>query len=161
MIEKTKFVGHFKVEHFDINNNLLAVYEMVNDIVTVGANHILETEFHGGSPSTTWYIGLVDNAGWTLFATTDTLSTHGGWTESVVYSGNRKQWTAGAAASRTITNSATVDFSITSSATLKGVFITDQATGTSGILWSEKGFSSLVTVNNGDTLKVTYTLSIP
>jgi len=161
MIDKTRLVGHYKVEHRDITGRLLAIYEIPNAVVTVGANHILDVEFHGAAASTLWYIGLIDNAGWTAFNSADTLAIHSGWTEATVYSGNRPQWTAGAAATRAITNATTVDFAITSGATLKGIFICNASSGSSGVLWSEAAFSSLVTVNNGDTLKTTYTLSIP
>lgn len=156
--------GFFLIEHRDKNGKLLGIYRVPNGIVDVGANHLLETEFHAGSQATTWYIGLVDNAGYTGWAVGDTMSSHAGWTEATGYSGaNRPQWTCGAAASRQITNATTVDFAITGSATLKGIFITTgQVKGaTTGTLWSVALFSSTVAVNNGDTLKVTYTISVP
>jgi hypothetical protein len=92
------------------------------------------------------------------------MASHAGWTEAVPYSNaNRPQWTCGAAATRAITNASTVDFTINASATLKGLFITTDNTksGATGTMWSEAAFSSTVTVANGDTLKVTYTLSVP
>ena len=67
-------------------------------IVDVGLNHILETEFHSGAQVTTWYIGLVDNAGFSAFANADTMASHAGWAESSAYTeANRPTWTAGAA----------------------------------------------------------------
>jgi hypothetical protein len=111
---------------------------------------------------TTWYIGLVENAGFSAFANADTMASHAGWAESSAYTeANRPTWTAGAAASRQITNAATVDFSINASVTIKGLFIASNNTkgGTTGTLWSTAAFGSRVALNNGDTLKVTYTLS--
>jgi hypothetical protein len=154
--------GYFLIEHRNKAGKLIGIYRVPNGIVDVGMNHILETEFHAGSQSSTWYIGLVDNAGWTAFSNSDTMSSHSGWSESTAYSqGTRPQWTAGTASSRQITNASTVDFSINASATLKGIFVVDNSTkgGTSGTLWATAAFSSTVSVGSGDTLKITYTVS--
>jgi hypothetical protein len=89
------------------------------------------------------------------------MAGHAGRTESVAYSNaTRPQWTCGAAATRTITNAVSVDFTINASATLKGLFITSHSLkgGAVGTLWSEGAFSSSVVINSGDLLKVTYTL---
>jgi len=153
--------GQFKIEHVR-GGKVIAEYAIPNGIVDVGLNHILETEFHSGTQITTWYIGLVDNAGFSAFDAGDTMASHAGWAESVAYSdATRPQWTAGAAASRQITNAATVDFNINATATIKGLFITGENTksGTTGTLWSTAAFGSTVAVGNGDTLKVTYTVS--
>jgi hypothetical protein len=154
--------GKFRIEHRNKDGKLLGIYEVPNGIVDVGLNHILETEFHSGSQVTTWYIGLIDNASFSALAAADTMASHAGWVESADYTeANRPTWTAGAAAARTITNAVTVDFSINATKTIKGIFITSNNTksGTTGTLWSTAAFGSTVSVNNGDTLKVTYTLS--
>lgn len=159
-----KFFGLFVAEHRDVNGKLLGIYQAPNAIVTEGVNHILNTEFMAGAVSTLWYIGLVDNSGWTTWAAAHTMAAHAGWTEAVPYSNaNRPLWSSGAATARSITNASTVDFTINASATLKGLFITNNNTksGATGTMWSEAAFSSTVTVANGDTLKVTYTLSVP
>lgn len=161
---KSKFQprGRFLIEHRNKTGKLIGVYRIPNGIVDEGMNMILETMFHAGSQSSTWYIGLVDNAGFTGFNDADTMASHTGWVESTAYSaGTRPQWTCGAAASRQITNASTVDFSINASATLKGIFVTDNNTksGTTGNLWATAAFSSTVSVQSGDTLKITYTVS--
>ena len=162
MNQKASLKGRFQIEHRNKAGELVGMYDVPNGIVDVGLNHILETEFNGGTPITTWYIGLVDNAGFSAFANADTMASHAGWVESTAYSqATRPEWTAGTAASRQITNAATVDFSINATATLKGIFITSNNTkgGTTGTLWSTAAFASNVSANNGDTLKVTYTVS--
>lgn len=154
--------GFFLVEHRNKAGKLIGIYRVPNGIVDVGMNHILETEFHAGAAVTTWYIGLVDNSGWTAFADGDTMGSHAGWSESTVYSaGTRPQWTMGAASGRQITNAATVDFAINGSAVLKGIFITSDSakSGSAGTLWATAAFSSTVSVQSGDTLKITYTVS--
>ncbi len=153
--------GLFRIEHIR-DGKVIAQFDVPNGIVDVGLNHILETEFHSGAQITTWYIGLVDNAGFSAFANSDTMSSHAGWTESTVYSNaTRPQWICGAASGRQITNSTTVDFNINATATIKGLFITSNNTksGTSGTLWSTGAFGTTQPVNNGDTLKVTYTVN--
>lgn len=154
--------GRFHVQHFDSEGRLKGVYRVPNGIVDEGINHILETEFNGGTPITTWYMGLVNNAGFSAFANADTMASHAGWTETAAYAeANRPEWTAGTAASRSITNASTVDFSINATVTIRGIFITSNSTksGSTGVLWATAAFASNVSATNGDTLKVTYTVS--
>ena len=155
--------GRFVAEHRDCDDYLKAIYEFPNGIVDVGLNHILETEFNGGAQISTWYIGLVDNAGFGSFTDADTLGSHGGWSESTSYTeSNRVTWAVGTAATRAISNSTTADFSINATGNLRGIFVSSnnvKSTGNSGTLWSTAEFSSVVATANGDTLKVTYTVS--
>lgn len=153
--------GHFIV---DITRAgvLVASLMVPNGITDAGLNHILNTEFDGGTPITTWYIGLVDNASFSAFVAGDVMSSHAGWIESVAYSESvRQTWGAGAASARAITNASAATFSINGTATLKGVFITSVSTksGTTGTLWSTASFASTVAVISGDSVKVTYTVS--
>jgi len=158
-----KLKGRFVIEHRDIDDKLLATYDFPNGIVDEGLNHILDTQFTGSTQVSTWYIGLVDNSGWTSFPDSDTLSSHAGWSESTTYTeANRVTWAEDAASSRSISNSVTADFSINATGNLKGVFISSnnvKSTGNTGTLWSTAAFSSVVAHSNGDTLKVTYTVS--
>lgn len=136
-----------------------------NGITDVGLNKILDDMFDGGSaasPSGTWYVGLIDNAGFSALAAADTMASHSGWSESTDYTeSNRVTWGVGAASSRSVTNATTVDFSINATVTINGIFVVDNNTkgGTTGTLWATASFSSPVSATNGDTLKVTYTVS--
>ena len=152
---------HTKIKRWLNEMNIRNYTIRPNGIVDVGMEHILDTEFVAGSQSTIWYIGLVDNNGWTDFLDGDTMGSHTTWAESTVYPGTRPQWTVGAASSRQVTNASTVDFAINGSATLKGIFVVNENTrgGSSGVLWATASFSSTVAVQNGDTLKITYTVS--
>jgi hypothetical protein len=155
--------GRFVVEHRDRDDNLKATYEFPNGIVDEGMNHILDTQFTGSAQIATWYIGLIDNAGFSAVSDADTLASHGGWSESTTYTeSNRVTWDEDAASSRSISNSTTADFSINATGNLKGIFISSnnvKSTGNTGTLWSTANFSSVVATANGDTLKVTYTVS--
>lgn len=160
---KVPMTGRFVIEHRDASDRLKAVYDFPNGIVDEGLNHLLDVTFHGSSQIGTWYIGLVDNSGFSTFADSDTLSSHAGWSEFTSYTeGTRVEWTEDAASSRSISNSTTSDFSINATGNVKGIFVSSnstKSTGNTGTLWSTAAFSSVVSTANGDTLKVTYTIS--
>lgn len=153
--------GKFKLEHFR-DGEKIGEYEFPNGITDAGLNSILGIMFHADTQITSWQLGLIDNSGFSALANADVMSSHAGWNEFTTYSqANRPTWSPGASASRSITNGTTVDFSITGSGTMKGIFVVNQNTkgGTTGTLWSTAAFGSTVAVTNGDTLKVTYTVS--
>jgi hypothetical protein len=143
-------------------------------VVSNGLDLILNVMFRSTSAITTWYLGLVDNAGFSTFAATDTISSggHPGWNE--VSSGNvgnttRPQWIPAAPGSpnaNSIVNSSAVAFNMTptvgTTITIKGLFLVSDSTwgGTAGTLFSTASFQGgTQAVNNGDVLKVTYTVS--
>ena len=115
---------------------------------------------------TTWYIGLYGAGASNTPAAGDTLALHAGWTEINPYTGNRPACTFAAATNANpsvATNSASpASYAITSTATVGGAFLCNAASGTSGTLFSAADFQSPGdrAVVNGDTLNVTYTLSL-
>jgi hypothetical protein len=135
-----------------------------NGITTAGINNLFNVYFGATSKAAAWYMGLISNGSYSALAAADTMSSHAGWVEEHTnYSqSNRPQWSPASASGGSISNSASVDFSITGSVTIKGVFITNNNTknGTTGDLWATalftSGDQSLV---NGQTLKVTYILN--
>lgn len=161
--------GHFIVECFDKDGNFKWEDTAENAVTGVGLDHILNIVLGAGTQITTWYIGLVDNAGFTAFASGDTSASHSGWSEAAGsdYSqSTRPSWSpstsSGGAGS--VSNSSTVNFSMTnsSSLTIKGLFLISDNTkaGTSGVLFSTAAFTSgTQATNSGDTLKITYTVS--
>lgn len=154
--------GQFKVLHTDKDGVVKGEYDFPNGITDVGMNHILETQFNGGTPVTSWFIGLMNNSGFTALAAADTMSSHTGWTELTAYTeATRPEWTAGTAAARAITNASVVDFTMNATNVVKGIFITSVSTksGTTGTLWSTASFSSTASVVNTDVLKITYSVS--
>ena len=148
--------NYWKVTCLDKDGNVKWEEDKKNLITTVGLNHILDTQFHAGTQVTTWYIGL-KGAG--TPAAADTMASHSSWAELTGYSGNRKEWTEGAASSGSMTNSSSVDFSITGTATVAGAFLNTAATGTAGVLYGVVDFSSSRAVISGDTLQVTVTVT--
>jgi len=153
--------GRFMVEH-DRDGQVIGQYAMPNGIVDVGLNSLLDVYFHNQAQITTWYIGLIDNAGFTALSNSDTMGSHTGWAESTAYDeATREEWLEGAAASRSITNSTPAEFTISATTTLKGIFVTSNNTkgGTTGTLWATAAFSSTVGVQDNDILRITYTVT--
>ena len=165
MEDSTNVKGFYTVQHLDKNGELKGSYRLPNGIVTEGMNHMLETEFNGGTPITTWYTALINNSGFSALAPGDTAAEIDGtnsWTELQLYNeATRPEWTAGTAAARAITNAVTVDFSINATVSINGIFIVSSNTkgGAAGTLWSTASFASAVSAVSGDTLKITYTVS--
>ena len=127
-------------------------------VVTVGRNQLLTLGFATG-----WYVGLVDNAGWTGYFVGDTMASHTGWTESVVYSeAVRQTYSPGTAAAGSMDNSASkAVFTINASGAVRGVFLSNSATKSSagGILYGVGDYAVVRNVLNGHILHVTITLT--
>lgn len=137
-----------------------------NLVTTVGKNDLLDKYLKGSSYTQTIVMGL-KGAG--SAAAGDTQASHAGWTErggtnAPAYTGNRKAVTMGSASSGSSV-SPTQAFAITSSGTVDGCFINNGGSATkddtTGVLFSAGDFSGgAKTVANGDTINVTYTLSV-
>lgn len=159
-------VFHFKC--YDKDGNLKWEDSAKNLVVNAGLQDMNTKYFKGVTYTAAWYIGLVNNAGFTAYAAADTLASHSGWTESTAYSGgNRATATFGTATTAdpsVINNSATPGaFSITSSVTIRGAFLCNvqSNSSTSGLLFSVSDFTGgNRSVVNGDTLNVTYEFSL-
>ncbi len=166
--ERTSAGGVFTVQCFDKDGNLKWEDSMHNLVVNEGLQDMNAKYFTGSSYTGAFYLGLVTGPGsGTSYSATDTLATHGGWTEFTNYTGSRKAVTFGAATSAdpsVIGNSASPSqFTISGGGgVVAGAFLCTVASGTSGILFSEADFQSPGdrTVVAGDTLNVTYTFSL-
>jgi len=132
-----------------------------NLTTTAGKNDQLTQYFKGSSYTAAWFVGLVDNSGFSAYAAADTSASHSGWTESTAYTqSTRPTWTGGTVASGSVDNSASVAaFSINATVTIRGAFQISNSTkgGTTGILYGEADFASSRSLLNGDTLNVTVT----
>jgi hypothetical protein len=141
-----------------------------NLVVNEGLQNMNQTYFNGAGYTAGWFLGLVQGPGsGTTYAAGDTLATHAGWTELVpgtAYTGNRKAVTFGTATTAdpsVITNSASPSSfaMLVNSTVVAGALLCTVASGTSGVLFSVGDFTGGdKTVDNGDTLNVTYTFSL-
>jgi len=171
--------GKYVVQHWR-NGRRINEFHFHNDITNEGKNKLFDVHFDAATAITIWYLSLIDNAGYTALAATDTYDdinqAANGWDEFTAYTdpGNgdsattRPSWPADAASGQSITNSAVVVFDITGTATVKGLFLVGGIANANlkdnhepgGNLWATALFGSGdVAVQNGDQLKVTYTVS--
>ncbi len=179
--------GKFHFEHWR-NGKLLYREEVFNGITIEGKNFLLDVGFHGaGGPAkiTVWYIGLVDNAGFSTFDETDTYDdidqAGNGWDTWGDYTDanngasavTRPAWVEAAASNKQITtDTPQAIYDVVGAGdgdVVKGVFIVGgpnaqtKADHTAGsppnVLWSTAAFASTITVATSDQLKITYTIS--
>src|SRR5262245_19022938 len=99
-----KIGGYFEVECYNPDGSLAWKDRFSNGIVNGALNDILSVYLAGGTQKTTWYLGLINNSGFSALAAADTISSHDGWSESTDYTESvRQTWTPGAPASGVIT----------------------------------------------------------
>ena len=163
--DQVKLGGVFNVQCFDADGNLKWEDQFHNLVVNEGLQDLNDKYFKGVTYSAAWYLGLVTGPGsGTTYAAGDTLASHA-WTEFTDYTGNRKAVTFG---TPTLADPSVIDnsgspssFVITGGGgTVAGAFLTNVATGTSGILFSEGDFTGGdKIVASGDTINVTYTFN--
>lgn len=164
--------GIFTIQCFDKDGNLKWEDKAHNLVVNTGLQDMNTKYFAGSAYTASWYLGLITGpAASTTISATQTLASHGttgggGWTENTNYSGSRKSVTFGTATTAdpsVIDNSGSpAQFSMTGTTTVAGAFLTNVASGTSGLLFSASDFQSPGdrAVVSGDTLNVTYTFSL-
>ena len=129
-----------------------------NIVVNEGLTSILETVFNGSAYTADWYMGLKDVG---TPVSSDTLDNHPSWAELTDYVGDRKAVPFNPATLASIdNNNIRPVFDITVDDTIYGMFITDQETGTVGLLLSIINFTSPRDVVIGDELRVAVTYNI-
>lgn len=127
-----------------------------NLVTTAGKTDIVDKYLKGSTYTAAWYCIL---KGTGSVAAGDTLASHAGWSEVTPYAGNRPAITWGTTASGSNTSTA-VSISINATATVAGAGTSSVNTGTSGVLYSISDFSVSRSVASGDTLNVTFTISV-
>ena len=176
--------GLFRVQHYR-GDELLAELFAHNNVNTEGVNYMFNVAFYGQTQiaATNWYLGLVNNVSPTPSpANTDTYagiaesSPTNGWAELASYTdtnngasaATRPVWPMGSASNRTITNSSsTAIYAMTAACTVWGLFACGGTGNTNqkgnnnsgGVCYATAAFSSPVSCQSGDTLKVTYSIS--
>ena len=133
-----------------------------NLVVTVGKSLLLNAMFAGTTPSTTWYLGLINGASAPTYSVADTMASHAGWSETVPYSNATRPAAVFTATATSSIAAAAATFNINATATVAGAFLVSDNTksGTTGTLYSAGNFSTgNRSILSGDTLNETYTAS--
>jgi hypothetical protein len=161
--------GVYKVQCHDAQGNLKWEVEAPNMVVNEGLQDMNAKYFTGTTYTAAWYLGLYGSGATNSPAAGNTMASHGSWTEVTDYSqATRPACTFGTpttANPSVATNSASpATFSINATTVVGGAFLTTSNTkgGSTGILYSAADFSAPGdrSVVSGDTLSVTYTLSL-
>lgn len=167
--ESASAKGVYTMQCFDKDGNLKWEAVCPNLVVNGGLQDMNNKYFLGSAYTATWYIGLYGSGSTNNPAAGDTMSSHAGWTEQTGYSQATRPAcsfaTPTTANPSVATNSASpAVFSINATATIGGAFLTSNNTkgGSTGTLYSASDFTSPGdrSVVSGDTLNVTYTLSL-
>jgi hypothetical protein len=164
--ETLKLKGRYTFECYGADGKLKWADTIENLVTTVGKNDLLDKYIAGTTYTAAWYLGL-KGVGTADIA--DTAASHITWLEvgganAPAYSQAARPtptWSAAAAGAKA--TSTAVVFSITSSGTVAGAFLSTVATkdATTGILFSAGDFTGgSKTVANGDSINVSWSLSI-
>ncbi len=172
--ESVGIEGHYHVVCHDADGNLKWEQTFPNLVNAVGKELMLDTLLSGTSYTTVGpFLGLISGASPT-FAASDTMASHGGWTEFINYTvgGSPVRGTASFSAATssgtTPTNVTTktasaITYTITGAGgTVGGCFLvtgsgaSSTQNNTSGTLYSAGAFGTAKITTAGDTVSVTY-----
>lgn len=151
--------GWFDVRGVDPDGSVAWTESVPNGACTAGLTDLLSQGFNAGTQRTTWYVGLIANAGFSALSAADTMASHAGWAEATTFNeATRVQWTPLTAAAGSIVNTAVCTFTMNSTAVIYGVFVTTGSaiSGTAGILWATGAFSTPRTPSVAQLIQVTY-----
>ena len=176
--ESVGIEGYYHVVCRDADGNIKWEDEFPNLVNAVGKQLMLDTLLYTPSPSTYTtagpFLGLISGASPT-FAASDTMTSHGGWTEFINYTvgGSAVRGTADFSAAATSTGTSpanvttkaalSITYTITpSGGTVGGCFLVTGAgavstqSNTGGTLYSAGAFATAKVTTAGDTVSVTY-----
>ncbi len=179
--ERLSLGGIFHVQHVRAGI-VIAEFDKHNIVTNQGLDYALGSCFDEDYAATNpaaynyWWIALMNNDGDGVAG--DTYASHAGWTEFELYTGDRKNWLAAGdhASSQSITNAATVDFTIsgvTPPDYVNGIYLVSDGTDGSAtdietkgdqaasgaVLWATAEFAADLSVQDSDVIKVTYTVN--
>lgn len=159
MMLRKGFGARFTFECFSPDGKLRWIDGTDNIVVNTGLDDVLDKYLKGSAYSAGFFVGLKDT---TAAVAGDTMGTKG-FTELTPYSNaTRPALTLGTVSGQSVDNSASkASFTINATATVGGAFVTTNSTkaGTTGILFGAADFASSRSVQSGDTLNVTVTIT--
>jgi hypothetical protein len=161
-VDILQFDNRATLEHWR-GDKLLRKETFKNGVTNVGKNAFLDAFFNVGSQPANWYLGLINNTGFTNVSSSDTASSHSLWLEwTATGDSGRLGWGQGAASGQQVASGSIITTTLTAAGTLQGIFLISDGTkgGTTGILWATALFSSPLVAEIGDTLKLTYAVQL-
>lgn len=158
---RTEFAGFFEFEVYEPDGVTLVRKGRTHNANTLaGLDDVLSVYLGAGSQKTLWYFVLVNNVGFSAFSTSDTMASHGGWTEFTNFTqATRQAWTPGAVSGQSITNPTSASHTMdTGGGAIYGAGLVSNSTkgGTTGTLWATGAFPSVQTLSVGQILRTSY-----
>lgn len=156
-----KIGGEFYCERWSANGVRLGTYYAKNGVTNAALTNLLDV-YCRQQANSTWRLGLIDNDAFDELDEDDTIASHAGWTEVTAYSeGSRPLWAPGASADQTIINPSSVQFTMTATKTIAGIFVVNEGTkgGTTGLMLSTGLLDATALMQTGEALKIFYRLS--
>jgi len=153
----------FYVERISAEGELIDSFPIENSVTNAAFNSLLDTYFGSDAKKPGFFIGLVDDAGFTAVDVADTMSSHAGWVEYTNYTETERQpWAPSGAANQTMFNSTIIEFTIGTVTTDKiaGLLVSSSNVkgGTVDLLWSTALFPSPAPLTTGESFRVAYAL---
>ncbi len=154
ILAKGKYFGAIKRD-----GKIIDEFECDNLVTDEGLNYILSAALAGGSPISSWYVGVFEG-NYTPVAGNTASGIAAAATESSAYSGGvRPGWTAGSVSGKSVSNSGSrASFVFSASKTIYGAFLISSAVinGSTGTLFGAARFTSAKAVQSADELLLTY-----
>ena len=138
---KLIFEHHWKA----VYRNAQGVIEWIEEVDNLVPTQMLNSILNGAGYSLTYYVGLVENAGFAAFAAADTAASHAGWTENVDYNEAVRQTLVRSTSTAAAWSNAAglAVFTMVGTGTIRGLFMQSSSvkSGTAGVLGGEVAFS--------------------
>jgi hypothetical protein len=151
--------GRFRVRLYGADGLLTESFAVQNGMTMQGLNASLAVELGGGTQVNPWYMGLIDNAGFSAISINDTMASHVGWAELIGYSNTTREALAfGTPAGGIIGTPNYAEFTINDTVKIKGIFLASVGTkgDATGILRAHGIFSSVQNRVAGQFMRVSY-----
>ncbi len=153
--------GHFHWIKLNRQKQVVGFGRIKNGIPTAALDAILAGFFQAGTVYPVYYLGLIDTANYSGLADADTMGSHDGWQEFTGYNeATRPAWDPDVPSGGILTNTVAVEFTFTTTHTIKGIFVTSDNTkaGATGLLWATGLDDQDQTFDAGEFCRVVYTL---
>lgn len=137
----------------------LVWHENVHNLVCIGGlNTLLYATFSNGGQWSQWWMGLINNAGFSSLQWNDVMSSHPGWAETTGYNEATRPpfWPSPVANAYLDNNGARAQFTINTAHAIRGAFLVNEQTkgGTANTLYGEAAFAAPRNVAVGDVVLV-------